>query len=178
MHGTGTACLGAVVKSSRALTNSTCWLHRRQAQSCARTQNTQVRTLHKSQTERTSSDAVMHYVQAMHSNLLCSCLDVLQLILCLDSHILDLAHWLINVRDLSLLCCFDTLRSDLCKHKWLHTDSQKICHIALLTLDELSNCATRPQGGSTICDHATIVHTQNPQDTLCAQSCVEKLQNP
>ncbi len=45
----------------------------------------------------------------MHTNLLSSCLDVLQLVLSLHSYILNLAHRLINVRDLGLLSCLDTL---------------------------------------------------------------------
>ena len=55
----------------------------------------------------------MHNAQAVHTNLLGSCLDVLQLVLSLHSHILNLAHRLINVRDLGFLSRLDTLRCHL-----------------------------------------------------------------
>lgn len=51
----------------------------------------------------------------MYSNLLSSSFDILQLVLGLDSHILNFADQLINVGDFSLLCCFDTLGGNLCK---------------------------------------------------------------
>ena len=57
----------------------------------------------------TCGDTVVHDAQAMHTNLLSSCFDVLQLILSLHSYVLDLAHRLVNVRDLGLLSCLDTL---------------------------------------------------------------------
>ena len=57
----------------------------------------------------TCGDTVVHDAQAMHTNLLSSCLDVLQLVLSLHSYILNLAHRLVNVRNLGLLSCLDTL---------------------------------------------------------------------
>ena len=61
----------------------------------------------------TTCDAVVDDVQAMHTNLLSSGLDVLQLVLSLDTHILNLADRLIDVRDLGLLCSLHTLCSNL-----------------------------------------------------------------
>ena len=61
----------------------------------------------------TCGNAIVHYTEAMHSNLFSSSFDVLQLVLGLDTHILNLADWLINVRNLCFLGCFDTLRGNL-----------------------------------------------------------------
>ena len=49
----------------------------------------------------------------MHSNLLGSSLDVLQLVLRLHAHVLDLADRLVDVWDLSLLRSLDPLSSNL-----------------------------------------------------------------
>ena len=64
-------------------------------------------------TDCTCCDAVVHHVESMHPNLFSSSFDVLELVLGLDAHILDLADWFINVRDLCFLGCFDTLRCNL-----------------------------------------------------------------
>lgn len=61
----------------------------------------------------TSGDAVVHHTQAMHSNLFGCSLDVLQLVLCLHAHILNLADRLINVGDLRLLRSLHSLRGNL-----------------------------------------------------------------
>jgi len=55
----------------------------------------------------------VHDAQAVHANLLSSCLDVLQLVLSLHSYILNLAHRFIDVRNLGLLSRFDTLSCHL-----------------------------------------------------------------
>ena len=61
----------------------------------------------------TGSDAVVHDTEAMHSDLLSSSLDILQLVLRLHTHILDLADRLVNVWDLSLLRSLHSLGSNL-----------------------------------------------------------------
>ena len=61
----------------------------------------------------TSGDAVVHNIQAMHSNLFGCRLDVLQLVLRLHAHILNLADRLIDVGDLGLLCSLHSLGGNL-----------------------------------------------------------------
>ena len=68
----------------------------------------------------TSTDTVVHNTEAMHSTLLGSSLDVLQLVLRLHAHTLDLADRLINVWDLSLLRSLHSLGSNLCSRQQIN----------------------------------------------------------
>lgn len=55
----------------------------------------------------------MRDAEAMHSNLLSSSFDVLQLVLRLHAHILNLANRLVYMWDLSLLCSLRPLCCNL-----------------------------------------------------------------